>query len=44
MAAVTAPEAGDPLSVWGIVQGMTRVSQRTSNADERVRVDRMPGA
>jgi hypothetical protein len=31
---------GDPLSVWGMAQGMTRFSQSLSYADERVSVDR----
>lgn len=31
---------GSPRSVWGMVQGLTRVAQATAFADERVKIDR----
>ena len=34
---------GNPLSAWGLAQGLTRVSQQTSYADERDRLDRAAG-
>jgi Domain of unknown function (DUF932) len=34
---------GDPLTVWGFVQGATRHSQTIPYADERMRVDRAVG-
>lgn len=36
-------EDGDPRTVWGIVQGLTRHSQTTPYADERTRIDRAAG-
>jgi hypothetical protein len=41
--AVLPAEDGNPLSVWGYVQGLTRASQSIPYADERVRVDRAAG-
>lgn len=32
-----------PHSVWGVVQGLTRLSQRTNYADQRVAADRIAG-
>lgn len=34
---------GDPLTAWGIVQGLTRHSQTTPYADERMQLDRAAG-
>lgn len=34
---------GDPTTVWGMVQGLTRHSQKTTYADERHAVDRAAG-
>jgi hypothetical protein len=34
---------GDPRTVWGIVQGLTRYSQTVPYADERVTIDRAAG-
>lgn len=34
------PRYGDPLSAWGIVNGLTEYSQRTSFAGDRVAMDR----
>lgn len=34
---------GDPLTAWGIAQGLTRYSQTTPYADERMRIDRAAG-
>jgi len=34
---------GDPLTAWGIVQGLTRYSQTTPYADERMKIDRAAG-
>lgn len=34
---------GDPRTVWGLAQGLTRASQSTSYADERDRLDRAAG-
>jgi hypothetical protein len=34
---------GDPLTVWGMTQGLTRYSQQTPYADERLIVDRAAG-
>lgn len=36
-------EKYDPRSVWGIVQGITRLSQTTNYADKRVEMDRIAG-
>ncbi len=41
--AAVAPEDGDPLTPWGIVQGLTRHSQTTPYADERMKIDRAAG-
>lgn len=37
------PEDGDPLTAWGMAQGLTRYSQTTPYADERMRIDRAAG-
>ena len=37
------PRYGDPRSVWGVVNGLTEYSQRTSHADERIALDRAAG-
>lgn len=37
------PEDGDPLTAWAVAQGMTRYSQLTPYADERLRIDRAAG-
>lgn len=34
---------GDPRTAWGFAQGLTRVSQKASFADERDRIDRIAG-
>ena len=41
---VVADVDGDPRSPWGIVQGLTRVSQQTPYADERMAIDRAAGS
>jgi hypothetical protein len=41
--AVVPEEDGDPRSVWGIAQGITRHSQKTPYADERFALDRAAG-
>lgn len=42
-AAEKADRYGDPRSAWGIVNGLTEVSQRTQYADQRVKADRAAG-
>lgn len=42
-AAVNPDQDGDPRSVWGIVQGLTRHSQTIPYADKRTDVDRAAG-
>lgn len=37
------PRYGNPRSVWAIVNGLTEVSQRTSYADQRIKLDRAAG-
>lgn len=37
------PEDGDPLTPWGMAQGLTRYSQATPYGDERMRIDRAAG-
>lgn len=41
--AVIPDQDGDPRSVWGIVQGLTRYSQTIPYADERTTIDRAAG-
>lgn len=41
--AVVPEEDGDPRSVWGMVQGLTRVSQDEAYAEDRVEADRASG-
>lgn len=41
--AVVPDEDGDPRSVWGMAQGITRHSQSTPYADERTNLDRAAG-
>lgn len=41
--AVNRSEDGDPNSVWGIVQGLTRHSQTVPYADQRTAIDRAAG-
>lgn len=41
--AETTPRYGDPRSVWGVVQGLTEVSQREEHASERIAKDRQAG-
>ena len=41
--AVVPAEDGDARSVWGMAQGITRVSQATAFADERTAMDRAAG-
>lgn len=36
-------EDGDPLTAWGIAQGLTRYSQTTPYADERMKIDKAAG-
>jgi hypothetical protein len=42
-AAAAAGRYGSPLSVWGVVNGLTEVSQQAEHADERVKLDRAAG-
>jgi hypothetical protein len=37
------PRYGDPRSVWGLVNGLTEVSQRESHADGRRKLDEIAG-
>jgi hypothetical protein len=37
------PRYGSPASVWGIVNGITELSQNTAYTDERVKLDRAAG-
>lgn len=41
--AVVPDEDGDPRSVWGMAQGLTRVSQESKFAEDRVALDRAAG-
>jgi hypothetical protein len=41
--AVVQDEDGDPRSVWGMVNGLTRASQATPYADQRTELDRAAG-
>jgi hypothetical protein len=41
--AVVPEQDGDPLTAWGIAQGLTRSSQATPYADERMKIDRAAG-
>lgn len=41
--AVVPDEDGDPLTTWGIAQGLTRHSQTLPYADERMTIDRAAG-
>lgn len=41
--AVVPDEDGDPLTAWGMVQGLTRYSQQTPYADERMEIDKAAG-
>jgi hypothetical protein len=41
--AVLPDEDGDPRTVWGFAQGVTRISQAVPYADERNRLDRAAG-
>jgi len=41
--AASHPEDGDPRSAWGLVQGLTRVSQMSPFADKRARLDEAAG-
>lgn len=41
--AVVPDEDGDPRTVWGILQGLTRISQEEAYAEDRVEVDRAAG-
>jgi Domain of unknown function (DUF932) len=41
--AVVPDQDGNPNSVWGMVQGLTRYSQQTTFADERTAIDRAAG-
>lgn len=41
--AVKPEEDGDPNTVWGLVQGLTRYSQETAHADKRTALDRQAG-
>lgn len=41
--AVVVDEDGDPLTVWGFTQGLTRYSQTTPYGDERTRIDKAAG-
>lgn len=43
LAAHKPEEDGDPLTVWGVVQGLTRHSQTIRFEDERKRIDREAG-
>ena len=37
------PRYGDPRSAWGIAQGLTELSQKSTHTDERVKLDRAAG-
>lgn len=37
------PRYGNPLSVWGVVQGLTEISQKADHADARMELDRAAG-
>jgi hypothetical protein len=37
------PRYGDPRSVWGMVQGLTEVSQKETHADARMKIDALAG-
>lgn len=37
------PRYGDPRTVWGMVNGLTEVSQRASHADGRMKIDEIAG-
>lgn len=41
--AVNPDQDGDPLTIWGMVQGLTRASQLTPYADVRIEADRAAG-
>jgi hypothetical protein len=41
--AVVPEQDGDPRTVWGMVQGLTRYSQTLANADTRLEVDKSAG-
>lgn len=41
--AMIQPEDGDPLTPWGIAQGLTRYSQTTPYGDERMKIDQAAG-
>ncbi len=41
--AAETPRYGDPRSVWGVVNGLTEVSQRQDVAEDRVAIDRAAG-
>lgn len=41
--AIQPDQDGDPRSVWGVVQGLTRYSQTVPYADERTTIDRAAG-
>jgi hypothetical protein len=41
--AVVPDQDGDPLTVWGYAQGVTRYSQTLDYTDERVKIDRAAG-
>lgn len=43
LAAVQPEIDGDPTTVWGFAQGVTRLSQQEANADRRVALDRAAG-
>jgi uncharacterized protein DUF932 len=43
LAAIVESEDGDPLSKWGVAQGMTRYSQTIPYANERTEIDRAAG-
>jgi len=42
-AAEQSPRYGSPRSVWGMVNGLTEISQKTPHADERNKLDRAAG-
>jgi len=37
------PRYGDPRSVWGVINGLTELSQKEQNADARTEIDRSAG-
>lgn len=41
--AESTPRYGDPRSIWGMVNGLTEISQQSKHTDQRVAIDRAAG-